>query len=284
MTSKEEDLQILVDLGLTNSQAKVYLALITYGKTKGRTIGKISGVARQDIYRLLGELQEKGLVEKIITMPTEYRATPIDVGMSILLKQKSREYQMFEKKIKHIQKKFQAQATKKQPFEESQFSLIPEKESVINKFKTAFDGAQKSVEGIFFWSGFCQMVANRHRGWNHALVKGVNLRFIVHDYNEKEKKILTAISKLNQKNKFDLRFTTASPLASMSLFDREKILITTAPSPFPEDCTSLWLENLVLAAVIGDYFDMLWEKATEQPTSQNVLNINGLISKNPKTL
>jgi sugar-specific transcriptional regulator TrmB len=265
MTFQEEDIQTLVDLGLTNSQAKVYLTLITYGKMKGRTIGKSSGVARQDIYRVLDELQEKGLVEKIIMMPTEYQATPIEIGMSILLRQKAREYQMFEKKTKCIQKKFQAQATKKQPLEESQFSLISEKDSVIYKFKTAFDSAQKSVEGIFFWKGFCQMVANRDQGWNRVLANGVNLRFIIHDYNDKEKKILKAIENLNHKGAFAVRFTAASPLASMSLFDREKILITTAPSPFPADCTSLWLENLGLAMVVGDYFDMLWEHTSENP-------------------
>jgi len=147
--------------------------------------------------------------------------------------------------------------------------LVPEKESAIYKFKTAFDKAQKSVEGVFFWNAFCQMIANGHQGWIRALAKGVTLRFIIHDYNEKENKILTTIAKLNKKSTFALRFTTASPLASMSIFDREKILITTAPSPFPADCTSLWLDNLGLAALIGDYFDMLWEKSTQKPTCQH---------------
>jgi len=62
---------------------------------KGKTIGEMSGVARQDIQCVLNELQEKGLIEKIIMMPTEYQATPIEVGVSVLLKQKSREYKIF---------------------------------------------------------------------------------------------------------------------------------------------------------------------------------------------
>jgi len=37
---------------------------------------EVSGVARQDVYRVLLELQKLGIVEKIIATPNRFRALP----------------------------------------------------------------------------------------------------------------------------------------------------------------------------------------------------------------
>jgi sugar-specific transcriptional regulator TrmB len=62
---EEEFVQILTRLGLTISQAKVYLALLELKKATGKITAKHSEVARQEAYRVLGELQEKGRVSDI---------------------------------------------------------------------------------------------------------------------------------------------------------------------------------------------------------------------------
>ncbi|MCW4019121.1 MAG: hypothetical protein NWF00_10680 [Candidatus Bathyarchaeota archaeon] len=94
----EEAIQTLVNLGLTVLQAKVYLALVTVGTTTGRITAKAANVASQDVYRVLTELQEKGLAEKIIAKPNKYKPTPVQNGISALLKQKIKEYNENEKK------------------------------------------------------------------------------------------------------------------------------------------------------------------------------------------
>ena len=72
----KEDHQTLIDLGLTLLQAKVYLALVQSGTLKVGTIAQVSKVARPDVYRTLQKLQDLGLIEKIITKPILFRATP----------------------------------------------------------------------------------------------------------------------------------------------------------------------------------------------------------------
>jgi len=37
-------------------------------------------------------LQQKGLIEKVITAPTMYKATPMEEGLEILLREKTSEY------------------------------------------------------------------------------------------------------------------------------------------------------------------------------------------------
>ena len=65
MATNEQDVENLVAIGLTITQAKVYLTLAHLGTAKAKAIWKDSEVARQDIYRVLSELEQKTLVEKI---------------------------------------------------------------------------------------------------------------------------------------------------------------------------------------------------------------------------
>ncbi|MEM4733518.1 MAG: helix-turn-helix domain-containing protein, partial [Candidatus Bathyarchaeia archaeon] len=74
----KEDVQTITKLGLTTSQVKVYLSLLQQKKATAKTISNFSKIARQEVYRVLSDLYEKGLVEKIIAKPTEFKAVPIE--------------------------------------------------------------------------------------------------------------------------------------------------------------------------------------------------------------
>ena len=72
-----DDAQTLLHLGLTASQAKVYLALLRLATdNKGTTIAKFADVPRQDVYRLLAELQQIGIVQKTLARPATFRCVP----------------------------------------------------------------------------------------------------------------------------------------------------------------------------------------------------------------
>jgi sugar-specific transcriptional regulator TrmB len=84
----EEDIQILTNLGLTIVQARTYLALAKLGTATIKTISKSANIARQNMYNVMPALQQKGLIEKVITTPTMYKATPMQEGLEILLREK----------------------------------------------------------------------------------------------------------------------------------------------------------------------------------------------------
>ena len=65
LSIKEDDLEVFLNLGLTQNQAKVYLALLKLGmESNASSLFQISGVSRQDVYRVLLELEKLGIVEK----------------------------------------------------------------------------------------------------------------------------------------------------------------------------------------------------------------------------
>ncbi|HLC65922.1 MAG TPA: helix-turn-helix domain-containing protein [Candidatus Nanoarchaeia archaeon] len=66
------DISILKEVGLTDGEIKVYLALLELGSsTTGPMINK-SGIARSIIYQILEKLMQKGLVSQIIKEKTKY--------------------------------------------------------------------------------------------------------------------------------------------------------------------------------------------------------------------
>ena len=84
--------KVLMDLGLTLVQARVYLALVESGISKISTISKISKVARPDTYNNIKKLQKLGLVEAIIQSPRTYRAIPIIEALSLLLERRRAQF------------------------------------------------------------------------------------------------------------------------------------------------------------------------------------------------
>ena len=98
----DEPIQTFMSLGLTFLQAKLYLTLVKLGNSGGevRKISRESNIARQDVYRILPQLEKLGLAVKIIASPTIYCATPLENGFSMLLNQKTDEYIELQKKAK----------------------------------------------------------------------------------------------------------------------------------------------------------------------------------------
>ena len=102
MLQNDETIKILMNLGLTCLQAKTYLVLTTLKEAEAKKISKISNIARQDIYRIMPELEKVGLVERIISTPTLYKAIPLKEGSFVLFQKRAKEHAALQEKIEAL--------------------------------------------------------------------------------------------------------------------------------------------------------------------------------------
>ena len=65
MSSSDESIQLLIELGCTALQTKVYLNLLALENATAKTLAKKANIARAETYRVLNELQEKTLLKKL---------------------------------------------------------------------------------------------------------------------------------------------------------------------------------------------------------------------------
>jgi len=76
----------LVQLGLKEYEAKIYVALVGLGEANVRRIHEVSGVPRPRVYDVLNALDEKGFIEIRQGSPLMYKAVRPNIVVSFLKK------------------------------------------------------------------------------------------------------------------------------------------------------------------------------------------------------
>ncbi len=79
-----EAISALELLGLSNYEAKVYLALLRLGEATAQEISKESGIPYSRIHGVLNSLADKGLIEVILLRPKKYRLINPQLALNIL--------------------------------------------------------------------------------------------------------------------------------------------------------------------------------------------------------
>jgi sugar-specific transcriptional regulator TrmB len=164
-------------LGLTQNEAKIYLAL-TEAETAetAKNLSIVSEVAREIVYQTMPRLQQKGLVEKIIDKTTLYRAVPIEHAVANLLKQKSQEQQQLRKQIKQLLHRIKDNRNKQSPRRnmETQFKIVPGKEVIVRRLQEALQNTQFSLDVITSPERFIPAITAFADGYKAALQRSKN--------------------------------------------------------------------------------------------------------------
>jgi len=254
-------LQVLIDLGLTQVQARLYLNLVKFGSSKILTISENSNVARPEIYRNMAKLQELGLVEKIIKRPIEYRALPIDEGLSLLLETKTRKYQKVRAETRLLLRtaKMEKRQTEKRENEKPQFVLIP-KAKVIDKINNSIQKAQLSIDAVISWRRFSHgMVSSFAESIENARTKKVKIRFIVEN-PLKNKTSKQLIEFFKESNCCQIRCMPHYPETIFGIYDKKEVFIVVVSKADLSDSPALWSDSESLVSLASNYFELLWQK------------------------
>ncbi|MDX1610724.1 MAG: helix-turn-helix domain-containing protein [Candidatus Thermoplasmatota archaeon] len=78
MAIKQQHMQKIQDYGLTEYEARAYLALLELGGGTAREVASLSRVPRTKIYQVLDDLHSKQLAEMIPERPKKYLAVPFE--------------------------------------------------------------------------------------------------------------------------------------------------------------------------------------------------------------
>jgi sugar-specific transcriptional regulator TrmB len=253
-----EGVEVLVGLGLTGRQARVYLALLKTGGGKAKPIAALSHVNRQEVYRLIDSLQELGLVQRNVTLPTTFTATPISEGVKLLLQHKTSELSVMCQKAKTLAKKL-SQTPTPTPLA---IAAKPCLGTVFEgdrgrKYCSAIKEVQHTIEVVITWSRFKQLTTHFETQFQNALKKGVTIHIVTEKppNHHLPKWINTAISK---KNSFKLKIQPNSPDASISIFDHTQTAIAFNPDASLTKGPDLWTNSPTLIALSQTYFNTIW--------------------------
>ncbi len=262
--NEQKDTDTLVAFGLNSTQAKVYLALLRLGQTKAKAIWKNSKVNRQDLYRILYELERKGLVEKLLTAPAEFKALPVQDGVTSLLGERAQELDNLNEKAKELILGFATKQNGHETDSEFEVNLVNNKNTLMRKLEEAVVITQESIDVIDSFDNARRRGENDSELITALIEKGVKIRQILNRPKEGQKfsKVLT--KNQNKNRKFEVRFIAKEPLATIRIDDRKRALIClTNIFPKPEDTPAMYVDSPCIVAVLQDYFERLWKEAVE---------------------
>ena len=245
-------------LGLTPSQAKLYLIILKIGRADGKTIAKHSGVARQEVYRILCELQESGLVEKIIAKPYEFRAIPLQDGLSSLLTQKAEEYSEAKEKTKILLQRFENKA--EDVSQEYALILIPKREAVIKRIGNELKNAQQSVDHVTTMQRFMQAIHQYFAFYKEGAERGVKFRVITEKPKD-DKAFSKAMQELWLTPSVKVRYLSQLPKANVAIFDRKEAMVTVYPATGLTESPCIWTNHPSLLSIYQDHFETVWRRA-----------------------
>jgi sugar-specific transcriptional regulator TrmB len=277
------ELSILTRLGLTISQAKVYLALVRSGVSTAKTISDVTKIARHDIYRVTHTLEELGFVEKTISVPTKFKAIPLQEGFSLLQKGRNKLTSELNVKIKEILQNFKENSTREAEQNNDPFVLIPKNARIVKKIKSYIETAQTSVNVVSSWNRALTEFVRFDDLYKKALKRGVTFRYVIENPKSKrsleyERKTVTAFKEYPF---FEVRHISTPVTSIVALKDKKEVLIFTSASLGLNEASALWSNNPCLVKLAENYFDCMWARSLEAITKHNSFLAH--LSSNPTT-
>jgi sugar-specific transcriptional regulator TrmB len=144
MPINNDRIEKMMEYGLTEYEARTYLALLDLGVASARDVANLSRVPRTKIYSVLDDLHAKQLAEIIPERPKKYGVVPFDQ----YLKQFEREYRAKLAKIEEDKKLLMAAFTQKdaQGAEKAgSFHVLKGRKNVLNRKYEMVGRAEREV-------------------------------------------------------------------------------------------------------------------------------------------
>ncbi len=82
---------LLMRLGLTEAEARVYLRLLREGSVTAGRLARITGYSRTKVYEILEKLRREGLAESYPTRPAKFKALDPSASIPMLIERRKRE-------------------------------------------------------------------------------------------------------------------------------------------------------------------------------------------------
>ncbi|MCW3994786.1 MAG: hypothetical protein NWE98_01390 [Candidatus Bathyarchaeota archaeon] len=264
--SENGEEQVLTSLGLTQSQARVYLALIHHGPSKVMFISQVTGIHRAHLYEILRSLQENGFVDRDLDKKV-FTATPLREVAPILVKQKQKEIAELENQVNsiasHIHQK--TNHTQIQP----NVILTSNRTLTLNRAQKFIAKACLQLDSMHTWKRFQQAWIHFEATWVAAMKKGVRVREIVglpKDIAQAQE--FLARESLQNKN-FEIKFIPRTG-GNFTVIDKNMLLLsTTQEKENLGEAPFIFSNYEGLVGLMDEYFQLAWTMGSDLTTALN---------------
>jgi len=167
-----------MELGLTRTQAILYLNLMLHGESDARLLAYWTSLPRTEIYRALSELQEKGFVDKEVGSPLKFSAVNPSLCLREVINRKHNQIREMGKTVKQFTDEFNTQQGQEKS-NDFKITIIEGRNRILSKIKQQHDSAMSTVDIVSFLPRFLLIAQECLSNYRKACKRGVQYRIIL---------------------------------------------------------------------------------------------------------
>lgn len=256
MSQAHSHIELLMQLGLTLNEARVYVTLSEMGKATAKALSKNSGVTREFIYQILPKLHKKGIAEVAITSPKTFRAVPLKNAYAVLMQQKEKENKELQNKIEDACKRC-PDVSAPNP-DDPQIVMIPTGKATYSKIAQEYKDAHQSIEITIPLPKFLDLGKFFDDISKVLLRRNIKLRILVEKQEQTDE---TQYQKTASQAEVKFTNTSTPPNHSqveMMLFDKKRLMLSTSAETNLDKMMWLYASNPFIVKLAANYFETKW--------------------------
>ena len=218
-------------------------------------------MARQEVYRVIGELQNRGVVEKVLTRPVRYSCVPIEEAVPYLLSQRNEERIEMNRKATQLLERHRRLIKKPAQQEDgNKLLLIPEKKSLSRRIKKAIEASRKNIKIVMPLRKFLPALFDLSYSLEAALERNLAVKWVIDrrlDLTEKP----VSLERLFKFPGFKLRYISERALLTFGLYDENTLIVASDPKLNYVHSQAVLTNAVPFVELANKYFNTLWNKA-----------------------
>ncbi len=263
---------VLRDFGVTEKEAEIYLFLAKHGTLKGGEISKRSKTHKALVYRILKNLENKGLVTPTLESPARFAAVNFETVIDLNIKAKQDEATLLENTKKELLSYWKGISRTEAESPSEKFAVIEGSHKIYAKISRMIKETEKQFSAVATVSSLAlaEQYGVLDAVFSHPLLSKIRFRFLS-DLNGQNLNDIKSLLRKTQKTGFD--FKGRNPDIGLPLFPRMAIrdnqemlfFITPTDSNFAaqQDDSCLWTNSKALIQAFTAVFEDLWTKGTD---------------------
>ncbi len=268
MTSSfAERLERLKGFGLTDYQARVYLALLTLGTAEASQVPAVSKVPRTRIYSTMNQLHEKGLVEVVPEKPMKYRPVPFRAFLDRCVGELRSRAEQLDTEAQEYETLF-APPKEQSTDRRGRFEVLYGRRNVRDRIGRMYEGARTSVIAVGTASSPDRIVKSRRFILEDLAERKVSVRYAF-PFENTDRELVRRISAFSTVRLFD----QGLPVSIIVVDDSEAIL----NHPMPNDeqgargeDVGLWTNDEAMVKALGTIAANLYASGSDPERNTNL--------------
>jgi sugar-specific transcriptional regulator TrmB len=255
-TVSPERIDKLTAFGLTDYEARVYLALLDLGTAAAAEIPVVSRVPRTRVYATMQQLHAKGLVQILPEKPLRYRAAPLSAYLTKLAEDYRRKATQLASNTVALSREFAA-IPHADGDTRGRFEAIYGRRNVRDRLLEMVQGAESSLIAIGSMHSPARIVHGLGVDLEEKAAAGVNIKmaFFLNAGNAAEAKALSGYAAVRHIDFF-------TPVCRHGVDGKEFLMSHPIPdddSPFRGEDIAIWTDDRAIAYAMAQMTERIWE-------------------------